>query len=204
MFANLSKQRNPPLRVISLPHATVTRVGAGKRKDVPKLHAGKHGFSLIELLVVLMIMGLLVTLVTVTARPDDRAVLRLESDRLAELFALAISESELAGKSLAWTSDGRSYRFWRKSGEAGWQETGNEEPLRGRPLPQDMQVADFRVDAAQPEGKPRIEFGPYAPPQAFILVLALGSERCTITMSPTGDLKVYSGGEATHEIAPTR
>lgn len=191
--------------MISLLHATVTRVGAGKRTDVPKLHAGKHGFSLIELLVVLMIMGLLVTLVTVTARPDDRAVLRLESDRLAELFALAISRSELAGKSLAWTSDGRSYRFWRKSGEAGWQETGNEEPLRGRPLPQDMQVADFRVDAAQPEGKPRIEFGPYAPRRHSFWSLHLArSAGSTITMSPTGDLKVYSGGEATHEIAPTR
>ena len=40
-----------------------------------------RGFTLIELMVVLLIMGLFAGLVTTITRPDERALLRLEADR---------------------------------------------------------------------------------------------------------------------------
>ena len=63
------------------------------------------GFTLLELLVVLLIMGLFAGLVGALAQPDERALLRFEADRLAQLLDLAAEESRLTGKPIAWTAD---------------------------------------------------------------------------------------------------
>ncbi|MGH8694384.1 MAG: prepilin-type N-terminal cleavage/methylation domain-containing protein, partial [Burkholderiales bacterium] len=52
-----------------------------------------RGFTLIELLVVLLIMGLFAGLVSTLTRPDDRALLRVEAERLAQLLDLAAMQS---------------------------------------------------------------------------------------------------------------
>ena len=70
-----------------------------------------RGFTLIEMLVVLMIMGLMVGLVSAIARPDDRALLQVEATRLAALLDFAAEHSRLTGKSIAWTANGPDYRF---------------------------------------------------------------------------------------------
>ena len=60
--------------------------------------AGKiRGFTLIEVLVVLLIMGLFVGMVSAIVRPDDSALLRVEAERLAQLLDLAAAESRLTG-----------------------------------------------------------------------------------------------------------
>ncbi|MDO8312725.1 MAG: prepilin-type N-terminal cleavage/methylation domain-containing protein, partial [Sideroxyarcus sp.] len=81
-----------------------------------------RGFTLIEMLVVLLIMGLLAGLVSTISQPDDRARLRVEVERLAQLMNIADTESRLTGKSLAWTADGPGYRFWKFSEDSGWSE----------------------------------------------------------------------------------
>ena len=58
-------------------------------------HKRRRGFTLIEMLVVLMIMGLFVGLVSAITRPDDRAVLRLEAERLSQLLDFAAAEAQL-------------------------------------------------------------------------------------------------------------
>jgi type II secretion system protein H len=122
------------------------------------------GFTLIELLVVLLIMGLLAGLVGTFVRPDERAVLRVEADRLAQLLELAADESRLTGKPLAWTADATRYQFWRWRGDAGWIEA-REDSLRPRSLPPGMAVSG-----------PRIEFDPYVP-AAYEVRLSLGEAR---------------------------
>jgi type II secretion system protein H len=71
----------------------------------PPAAPNDRGFTLIEVLVVLMIIGLFVGLVSAITRPDDRAVLRLEAERLSQLLDFAAAEAQLTGKSIAWTAD---------------------------------------------------------------------------------------------------
>lgn len=152
-----------------------------------------RGFTLIEMLVVLMIMGLFVGLVSAITRPDDRAVLRLEAERLAQLLDFASSEAQLTGKSIAWSADASGYRFWRAGDDLNWAEIRDSELLRARSLPQGVAVAAFRVENMRPQGAMRLEFAPQGSSLAFNIALSLGTEHYAVTGSPVGDVRTVQG-----------
>jgi general secretion pathway protein H len=155
----------------------------------------KRGFTLIELMVVVLIMGLFVGLVSAIVRPDDRALLRVEAERLAQLLELAGTEASLAGKPVAWTADASGYRFWRLAGAAGWLEVRDSDLLRERSLPAGMRITGLSIENIPARGAPRLEFlgGGTAP--AFSVELALGSARYAVTGSPIGEVKVLPGAD---------
>jgi len=141
------------------------------------------------MLVVLLIMGLLVGLVSAITRPDDRALLRIEAERLAQLLDLAAVESRLTGKKIAWTTDGPEYRFWRFEEDTGWSEILDSDPLRARTLPQGITISGLQVETMRPPVM-RLEFTPYGPTYSFSIEMSFGAERCAIAGSPVGDVQV--------------
>ena len=150
----------------------------------------RRGFTLLELLVVMLVMGLLAGLVGVLAQPDERARLQVEAARLAQLLELAALEARLTGKPVAWTAQGAQYRFWRWSDAAGWSEE-REDALRARSLPPGMAIAGLRVEARNaPEGM-RLEFSPHAA-LAYELDLSLGAARYAIRASPIGEVRLHA------------
>ncbi len=163
----------------------------------------KRGFTLIEMLVVLMIMGLFVGLVSTITRPDDRAVLRLEAERLSQLLEFAATEARLTGKPIAWTADESGYRFWRGGDDGSWIEIRDSELLRARTLPQGVAVSGFRVENMRPQGGMRLEFTPQGSSLAFTIAMSIGAERYAVTGSPVGDLRVVPG-EGTNNGAAAR
>jgi len=142
------------------------------------------------MLVVLLIMGILVGLVSSIARPDDRALLRVEADRLAQLLDLAAMQARLTGKSIAWTADGPGYRFWRFSEESYWSEILDDDSLRARTLPNGMAIAAMRVENLRAPEHMRLEFHAYGATSSFSVELALGAARCTVAGSPIGEVRV--------------
>ena len=148
------------------------------------------GFTLLELLVVLLVMGLFAGLVGALARPDERTVLRFEADRLAQLLNLAAEESRLTGKTLAWTADASRYNFWRWSEAAGWSEA-QDDPLRPRSLRAGLSISDLRIEAMRTEGGLRLEFNPHAA-LAYDFRISLGAERFIVAGSPLGEVRVHA------------
>ena len=140
------------------------------------------GFTLIEMLVVVLIMGLCIGLVSGVARPDDRAVLRLEADRLAQLLDLASEQARLGGKAIAWSADASGYRFTRLTDDT-WSALGDNDVLRPRALPRGMMITAMQLDNLSVRGAMRLEFAPYASPQIFTIAMTLGSEHCAIAES---------------------
>ena len=124
----------------------------------------RRGFTLIELLVVLLVMALAAGLIGTLVHPDERALLRLEAERLAQLLDLAAVESRLTGKPIAFTAELSKYSFWRWREDAGWFEA-REDSLRPRSLPPGMAISG-----------PRIEFDPYVP-AAYEVRMSLGAEQ---------------------------
>lgn len=147
-----------------------------------------RGFTLIELLVVLVIMGMLVGATSAIVRPDDRGLLIVEAERLARLLDLTVTESQLTGKKIAWTSDGRSYRFWRMTGDNTWSEIFDNDLLRTRTLPESMKIAALHVENMPAATLMRLEFSPYGLAQAFTIHLSLGKARYTVNASPIGEI----------------
>ena len=166
------------------------------------IHHSRHpeerrGFTLIEVLVVLTIMGLFVGLVSAIVRPDDRGLLRVEAERLAQLLDLAGAESRLAGKSIAWTAEGTGYQFWRMTGDsevsADWSEIRDSDLLRARALPPGMMISGLAVENMRADGPMRLEFAPYGQVLSFTIEMSLGAARYAVASSPVGELRVVPG-----------
>lgn len=161
-----------------------------------------RGFTLLEMLVVLLLMGICVGLVSVVAQPGPGAVLDAEANRLARLLELAADESRLTGKPIAWTADATGYRFWQSATQGEWSLVRDNAMLRERVLPAGL-VLELRVENAPIPGPLRVEFTPDAATFAYAIDLSLGSSRLVVASSPVGEIRVVAaaGGPA-DGIAP--
>lgn len=150
----------------------------------------RDGFTLIEMLVVMLIMGLFVGLVSTLTQPDDRARLGIEAERLSQLLDLAATKSRLSGNSIAWTSSGPDYRFWQFSDDTGWTAITDDETLRPRTLPQGMTIFALRIENTPLQEHMRLEFSPFGVTFSFRVEMMLGSARRAIEGSPIGEVRV--------------
>jgi general secretion pathway protein H len=60
--------------------------------------SGQSGFTLIEIMVVMVIIGIATTAIGLSIRPDPSRLLRQDAQRLAQLFAIAQTEVRLDGR----------------------------------------------------------------------------------------------------------
>jgi len=70
-----------------------------------------RGFTLLELLVVIVLAGILLSIVTISVAPDDRQQLAREAERVGQLFALAADEARIRQQPIYWEADLNGYRF---------------------------------------------------------------------------------------------
>ena len=132
-------------------------------------------------------MGLLAGLVGALARPDDRALLRVEAERLAQLLDLAAAESRLTGKTASPVrADAAKYSFWRWRDDAGWSEV-RDDSLRARSLPPGMAISALRIEAMA-EGRPESS----ARSLAYEVQMSLGEARYVVAGSPLGAVAIHA------------
>ena len=107
------------------------------------------GFTLLEVLVVIAIIGILLTIATLSVEQNSRNVLQQEAERLQGLLQLAADEAILSGRELALQIDPDRYLFMRLEGE-NWKPLEADRILRERQLPVnihlELQVEGVAVD----------------------------------------------------------
>ena len=69
------------------------------------------GFTLIEMLVVIVLAGILISVVTISVTPDPRQKLTREAQRIGQLMSLAADEARIRQSPIVWEADLRGYRF---------------------------------------------------------------------------------------------
>ncbi len=119
----------------------------------------QRGFTLIEIVVVMVLIGLAVGLTAVTAFPGNDRKLYTEADRLAQLWGMAYEDAQLTGATVVWEADAQSYRFLRREGET-LNSIQNDSTLRERNWPvQPVQAALLGQAApAEPNATVRLAF----------------------------------------------
>ncbi len=80
-------------------------------------HSQQQGFTILELLVVLLIVGVIVSMVTLSIGTSRDKVLREEMQRLTTLLELAQQESVLNMREMALQIDDEGYQFLVYEGE---------------------------------------------------------------------------------------
>jgi general secretion pathway protein H len=138
------------------------------------------GFTLVEVLVVIVVITFAAALVVVNLRGDDRAIARDEARRLAALLTQARDEAIATGSSLAWQAEGSGYRFLRRAPDRSWQPFPPEETFRARTLPAPMQFAAIEVSGQAIEARDALLFPSSGMVPPFRIVLAYNAERIGI------------------------
>jgi general secretion pathway protein H len=72
----------------------------------------QRGFTLLELLIVLVVIGIGTAMVAVKAFPAEQQLLRREAERLAQLLSIAQEQAALRSQTLAWQPNARGFAFF--------------------------------------------------------------------------------------------
>lgn len=119
------------------------------------------GFTLLEMLVVIVLAGILLSLVTINVTPDPRQQLQREALRVAQLMGLAADEARIRQLPIAWEADLNGYRFVTEVGGERKLVSGDD-LLRERQWDKPMtRVAVLDGGGPQPA---QVLLGPGAPP----------------------------------------
>ena len=108
--------------------------------NIQKLHRSSRGFTLLELMVVIVIVGIMFSFLALSIRSSSpEEAIKKESQRLHHLIQLALEEAVLRGEEYAVLFKPNSYQFVHLT-DHGWQPIENDRLLRLRELPLDIAI----------------------------------------------------------------
>jgi general secretion pathway protein H len=149
------------------------------------------GFTLVEVLVVLAILALSAAVLVPNLFPDEQRLLRREGDRLADTLQHAALAAQWRGENLAWSADGRSYRFWRldpnvldgDNAHPGWRALSDDELLVVHVLPAGEYAQLLRL-GSQPASQSWLVFRADGLNEPYAMALGNAAARMLISADP--------------------
>ncbi|WP_432721023.1 GspH/FimT family pseudopilin [Jeongeupia wiesaeckerbachi] len=153
-----------------------------------------RGFTLVEILVALAIVGLILGLAVVKLNDSDATTLSREAERLALLLDNARDAAINSGRTTAWSSDGRGYQFWLLDDQNSWQAIGADEVLRARSFPEGISLSALTINLRDRPIGERIVFEPSGVNAPFHFELQLGDARWQLDGDAMGRVSARAVG----------
>jgi general secretion pathway protein H len=151
----------------------------------------QRGFTLLELLVVLVIVGIMLGFVTLNAMPSGRQALQNEAQRIALLLQLARDEAIVRNRPVAFEVDQYRYRFWILDENNVWQTIDKDDMLREREFQRfPVNLAIDPPMMGQNNNTLRIVFGREPVDKPFVLSLSVGDSTVAIRADGIGNFTV--------------
>lgn len=148
-----------------------------------------RGFTLLELLIVIVIAGITLGLVSFNAIPSERQVLQNEAQRIALLLQLARDEAIVRNRPIAFEADGQQYRFLIRNDKE-WEPVTQNDLLRERDFKRAPVGLAITPPSAGQTNPLRIVFGREPVDRPFTLTMASGELRANIHADGVGHFTV--------------
>jgi general secretion pathway protein H len=148
-----------------------------------------NGFTLLELLVVLVIIGITLGAVSFNAMPSERQVLQNDAQRIALLLQLARDEAIVRNRPIAFEAEADHYRFLLFE-QNKWQILQRDELLRERKFKRSPVIFTVSPPSAEQTTPLRIIFGREPVGIPFVLTLAVGDTQVAIRADGIGHFVV--------------
>lgn len=151
-----------------------------------------RGFTLIEMLVVLVIAGILVAAASLSLTRNPRTDLAEEAQRLALAFETAGDDAQLRAAPLAWVAVNGGYRFLARERDGAWRTLDDDPLLQPRAWNTQIDRVSIRYPGVQGASgqAERLVFGVEAIDGAAIVTLYGPSAQVSIVSTGNGRFAV--------------
>ncbi|HTN94447.1 MAG TPA: type II secretion system minor pseudopilin GspH [Gallionella sp.] len=148
-----------------------------------------RGFTLLELLVVLVIVGITLGAVSFNALPSKRQELQNDAQRISLLLQLARDEAIVRNRPIAFEAETDRYRFLLFEDNK-WQALQQDDMFRERKFKRSPVIFSVNPPTAEQTTPLRIIFGREPVGIPFILTLAAGDDKVAIHADGIGHFAV--------------
>ncbi len=153
----------------------------------------ERGFTLLEMLVVLVVASIMLSMATLQLMPTAQTVLREESQRLAFLMENGAMSSQAGGQPLAWSGTGTSYRFWKRTKEGEWVRIERDNLLHPRNLPEVVRIGEVSFNGRHLEPGSLVVLSPELSAKDFRVSLRSSELVSDIVGNGLGKVEVVAG-----------
>jgi general secretion pathway protein H len=157
--------------------------------------ARNRGFTLIEMLVVVAIIGVLSLMLIGVAKPGEATLVDREARRLAALLELGLAEARASGQGIAWSPERNGYAFWHKTDDGEWALFPDSSIYRRRSFDGETELRDVLLDGRGLRTGERLELRPYALPGTLELTIAAGDARIVLRGGALGRILLLRDAE---------
>lgn len=149
------------------------------------MRARQPGFTLIEILVVTVILGIALALAMANLQTDDRQAAQREARALVLTLQTLQDRAVLGGRALAFSFTDQGATTWERNARGDWQESGKQD---AGPRNSPLAVEALKLGATQADPGARIVFLPEGVGIPFELTVSLRGHAAVISGDALGNL----------------
>ena len=151
----------------------------------------RSGFTLIEVLVVIIVIGIASAYVIVNlADADGRRAAEREAVRFAGALEHAAARAQWNGETLGVSAEGNAYRFWRRGADDQWTALTDDDVLAPRILPAPLRVSPSTYAGAPAAANAILPFRPSGRNEPYALLVTTSAWSLVVAGDPLNRVQV--------------